>query len=80
MKVLGVVIAAGESSRFGTAKALLQLQERTVLERVTSALDVGGCDELFVVCGGSYRQVIEQEAQRLGIRSVLNEDGAPRIL
>lgn len=74
MKVRGVVIAAGESSRFGTAKALLQLQERTVLERVTSALDVGGCDELFVVCGGSYRQVIEQEAQRLGIRSVLNED------
>ena len=74
MKVRGVVIAAGESSRFGAAKALLQLQGRTVLERVTAALADGGCEELFVVCGGSHRQVVEQEANRIGIRSIVNQD------
>ena len=74
MKVRGVVIAAGESSRFGAAKALLQLQGRTVLERVTAALTDGGCEELFVVCGGSHRQVVEQEANHIGIRSIVNQD------
>lgn len=74
MRVRGVVIAAGESSRFGSAKALLKKEDRTVLERVAASLMSGGCDEIFVVCGGSYRGVVEEEIDRLDLKSLVNED------
>ena len=38
MKILGVVIAGGQSSRMGTEKALLKLYGVTLLERVISRL------------------------------------------
>ncbi len=38
MKVLGVIVAGGQSSRMGTEKALLKLSGVTLLERVLSRL------------------------------------------
>ncbi|MGE4602186.1 MAG: NTP transferase domain-containing protein, partial [Planctomycetota bacterium] len=74
MRVRGVIIAAGESSRFGSPKALLEFQDRTVLERVSFALSSGGCDELLVVCGGTHQELVEAESKRIGVLSIVNDD------
>jgi len=74
VRVRGVIISAGESSRFGSPKALLEYQDRTVLERVSFALSSGGCDELLVVCGGTHQELIETESKRIGVLSIVNED------
>ncbi|MGE4620279.1 MAG: NTP transferase domain-containing protein [Planctomycetota bacterium] len=76
MKVRGVIIAAGESSRFGAAKALLEVEGGTVLSRVAGALSLGGCDDLLIVCGGTYQKSIEEESERISVRSVVNVDPA----
>jgi molybdenum cofactor cytidylyltransferase len=48
MKVLGVVPAAGRSSRMGNPKPLLDAGGRSFLERVVTALRDGGATEVIV--------------------------------
>jgi molybdenum cofactor cytidylyltransferase len=48
MKVLGVIPAAGRSSRMGNPKPLLDAGGRNFLERVAAALRDGGATELIV--------------------------------
>jgi len=48
---LGVVLAAGRSSRMGTAKAALPFEGSTVVQAVVSKLYEGGCDVVRVVLG-----------------------------
>ena len=76
MRIRGVIIAAGESSRFGSPKPLLELDGRSVLKRVCGVISAGGCDELLIVCGGTHRRVVEEESKRIGVRSIVNEDPA----
>lgn len=47
--VAGLIPAAGRSSRMGTAKALLDADGPTFLERVAGALSGGGCAPILVV-------------------------------
>lgn len=49
---IGVVLAAGAGHRFGMPKALARTPEGVPwLERATSVLTAGGCDEVVVVLG-----------------------------
>ena len=46
-----IVLAAGDSSRMGTPKALLDWDGRPMLEHVLDVARKGGCTKLFVVLG-----------------------------
>ena len=49
--VAGVLLAAGEGSRFGQPKALVELNGRTLAERGVGLLRAGGADPILVVAG-----------------------------
>ena len=49
MKVGGIVLAAGRSSRMGKSKALLDIDGETFLERAIGILLGGGCESVTVV-------------------------------
>lgn len=48
---LGIVLAAGRSSRMGTPKAALPFEGTTIVQAVVSTLYGGGCDAVRVVLG-----------------------------
>ena len=49
--VAGVLLAAGQGSRFGRPKALVELDGRTLAERGVTMLRAGGADPILVVTG-----------------------------
>ena len=49
--ISGIVLAAGESRRMGSPKALLDYQGRTFIENICDAFVTAGVDELIVVLG-----------------------------
>jgi CTP:molybdopterin cytidylyltransferase MocA len=50
-KVAGVLLAAGEGSRLGQPKALVELGGRTLAERGVATLIAGGTDPVLIVTG-----------------------------
>jgi molybdenum cofactor cytidylyltransferase len=56
--VLGVVLAAGGSSRMGRPKQLAELDGRPLLAHVLAALEVGAVDRVVVALGGAADQVL----------------------
>jgi CTP:molybdopterin cytidylyltransferase MocA len=50
-RVAGVLLAAGEGSRFGQPKALVELDGQTLAERGVNMLRTGGADPILVVTG-----------------------------
>lgn len=63
--VAGLVLAAGEGSRFGRPKALLRLGEATFAERAVATLASGGAEPVVLVTGAA-------EVTVSGARSVRN--------
>ena len=55
--VTAVILAAGGSRRFGSAKAATDVGGEPMVRRVAAAAIGAGCDELLVVTGPSDRQV-----------------------
>ena len=55
--VAGVLLAAGEGSRFGQPKALVQLDGQTLAERGVNTLVAGGADPIYVVTGAAPLQL-----------------------
>src|SRR5580700_9737082 len=51
--VAGVLLAAGEGSRFGRPKALVELDGRTLAERGVTMLRAGGADPILIVTGAA---------------------------
>jgi nicotine blue oxidoreductase len=51
--VAGVLLAAGEGSRFGRPKALVELDGQTLAERGVNMLRAGGADPILVVTGAA---------------------------
>ena len=51
--VAGVLLAAGEGSRFGRPKALIELDGQTLAERGVTLLRVGGADPVLIVTGAA---------------------------
>ncbi len=65
-RVAGVLLAAGEGSRFGQPKALVELEGQTLAERGVELLRVGGTDPILVVTGAV-------RVEFSGIRTIYNE-------
>jgi CTP:molybdopterin cytidylyltransferase MocA len=65
--VAGVLLAAGEGSRFGGPKALVELDGQTLAERGVRLLRAGGADPILVVTGAT-------EVQIPGTHAVYNPD------
>ena len=51
--VAGVLLAAGQGSRFGRPKALVELDGRTLAERGVIMLRAGGADPVLIVTGAA---------------------------
>ena len=63
--ISGIVLAGGRSRRMGRAKALLDADGRTFLDRTLDALRFGGCDEVVVVLN-SQDPIIDDIVARAG--------------
>lgn len=73
MRVAAVVLAAGKSSRMGRNKLLLEVEGRTILDRILDAIKASAVDEAVVVLGhdpGSIRPIVKA----LGVSTVLNPE------
>jgi CTP:molybdopterin cytidylyltransferase MocA len=74
--VAGVLLAAGEGSRFGRPKALVELDGQTLAERGVDLLRAGGADPILVVTGAAEIQLsgaltVHNENWRTGMGSSL---------
>jgi CTP:molybdopterin cytidylyltransferase MocA len=75
-RVAGVLLAAGEGSRFGQPKALVTLGGQTLAERGTGLLRAGGADPVLIVAGAApvevgNAQTVNNPAWRTGMGSSL---------
>jgi molybdenum cofactor cytidylyltransferase len=57
MAVAAIVLAAGESTRMGRPKALLDWRGRTLLQHQIATLSEAGCDPVVVVLGARAHQI-----------------------
>ena len=71
LRTVGVVPASGASRRMGTAKAAMQLDGRTFVQRVVDALREGGCVDVIVVVPRDDATVTSA-ARETGARVVVN--------
>lgn len=68
-----VILAAGESTRMGSPKALLQIQGKTFLEHLVATLRNAGLHEISVVLGHDSDKIIAQLPD-LKVDFVINEN------
>ena len=62
--VAGVLLAAGQGSRFGRPKALVELDGRTLAERGINLLRAGGTDPVLIVTGAAQVDVRPEHQAR----------------
>jgi CTP:molybdopterin cytidylyltransferase MocA len=60
-RVAGVLLAAGEGSRFGRPKALVELDGQTLAERGIHMLLAGGADPVLVVTGAAQIELAPKD-------------------
>ena len=68
-RAAGLVLAAGEGSRFGGPKALVELDGERLVDRAVRVLREGGCEPVYVVSGAVTVDVP-------GATTVVNDDWA----
>ncbi len=68
-----IILAAGESTRMGSPKALLQIQGKTFLEHLVATLRNAGLHEISVVLGHDPDKIIAQ-LPKLDVRFIINEN------
>ncbi|HYO53018.1 nucleotidyltransferase family protein [Archangium sp.] len=73
MRVGGVVLAAGGSSRLGRPKQLLVHEGRTLVRRAAEAAEAAGCEPVVVVLG-AHGQAVAAELTGLPVRTVDNPE------
>jgi molybdenum cofactor cytidylyltransferase len=70
--ISGLLLAAGESRRMGSPKALLRYQGQTFIERICSAFLAAGVDELIVVLGARAEELRRALPVHPDLRTVVN--------
>lgn len=70
--ITAIVLAAGESKRMGTPKALLKIGEKSFIRRVVDVLKSARVNEIVVVLGADAA-LIEEELAGLDVVTVRNE-------
>jgi molybdenum cofactor cytidylyltransferase len=68
-----VILAAGESLRFGRPKQLVQLRGKTFVRGIVDAATDAGCSPIVVVIG-SDRDEVTRELKETGVIIVQNEN------
>lgn len=68
-----VILAAGESKRMGTPKALLRIREQTFLQQIVSVLQESSVDKITVVLGASAEAICKC-VDLSGTKIVLNRN------
>ena len=71
MRLVAVILAAGESRRLGQPKQLVRVGSETLLGRTVRVAHEAGVDAVFVVLG-AYAERIEAEAELCGAVVVKN--------
>jgi CTP:molybdopterin cytidylyltransferase MocA len=56
--IAGLVLAAGAGRRFGQPKALVQYDDRNLLDRAVATLRDGGCRQVIAVLGAGAEQAL----------------------
>ena len=72
-KIGAVILAAGESSRFGRPKQLVQFRGKSLVRRVVDAAKDANCSVIVVVLG-SKREQIERELKETDAIVAENQD------
>ena len=67
-----VILAAGESSRLGRPKQLIEFRGKTLVRRIVDAADEAGCSPIAVVIGSDGKKVA-QELEQTNAAIVENE-------
>jgi molybdenum cofactor cytidylyltransferase len=70
--ISAILLAAGESRRMGSAKALLHYQGQTFIARICNAFLTAGVDELIVVLGARADELRHALPTHHKLRSVVN--------
>jgi molybdenum cofactor cytidylyltransferase len=70
--ISGILLAAGESRRMGSPKALLRYQGQTFIERICTAFLTAGVDELIVVLGARAAELRRSLPTHVNLRTVEN--------
>jgi molybdenum cofactor cytidylyltransferase len=71
--IAGLILAAGESSRMGTPKAMLTYRGRTFLERIVETLREGELERMVVVLGHQAEE-IQRQVKIEAAQVVINPD------
>ena len=69
--IAAVILAAGNSSRLGQPKQLLQFHGRTLVQRIVDAAEEAGCSPIVVVIG-SDKDKVARELERINAVIVEN--------
>jgi len=70
--ISAILLAAGESRRMGSPKALLHYQGQTFVERICAAFLTAGVDELIIVLGARAEEIGRALPSHPALRSVVN--------
>ena len=71
LKIGGIILAAGGSSRLGRPKQFLQFEGKTLLRRAAEAMDASVCDPVIAVLGAES-ETGTAEIGDLSVRSCVN--------
>jgi molybdenum cofactor cytidylyltransferase len=70
--ISAILLAAGESRRMGSAKALLRYHGQTFIARICNAFLTAGVDELIVVLGARADELRQALPEHAKLRTVVN--------
>jgi molybdenum cofactor cytidylyltransferase len=70
--ISGILLAAGESRRMGSPKALLHFQGQSFIERICTAFLTAGVDEFIVVLGARADDLRQALPSHPALRTVMN--------